>query len=605
MGAEMKRFKLLAVLIGVAVGSSIAANGQQAFASAGGVAANGQSLLTGEVSRSEVTLRGNVSLMELAGSEANRLALGSLQDVMPIEQPQHRLPNGGLTSQPSGAMRQALPGAPQTNAQVAGQLAPSSTNASISGFTGVYEGNNVTANGYELEPPDQGLAVYNNVAVEIVNNVLRVFKATNGAPLTPPIATTTLFNLDPNVYNVSDPQVFFDPISQRWFLTEVVYNATANAFAIAVSQTSDPLGSYWVYLVDAYSSQLAACGLQDCFPDYPKDGYNADAFFITADLFSNVSGNYVEAAIYAFPKDKLEAGASFDYLRFDDPNDFVLQPSVPAPGEPFSTARNGSEFLMSAPTASFGSGPPRVSVLAVINTKSIVHNPGAVQVLVTSVRTKNYGNGTVPSTEPNVVGKYCASVGVTSAPLLDAGYSTFQSTIQKANGNLYGALAQGTVDGAGLQRDIIDWFEVHPVLTGSGLSASVVNQGRIVPPGGYSIAYPAFGLLQSGAGFMGFTITNVHASVAGGFPSAAVIQFDGSTPTGGIIVTGPGSTSDDGFTGCGGPGPGTVGRWGDYGAAVVDAATGYIYTANEMIPDPKVYKRGKYANWGTFVTRLR
>ena len=601
----MKRLNLLAILIGVSMASLIVANVQQASAAAGDSAANGQTFLNGEVSPSDVKLRGNVSLMELAASEANRQALTSHQNVAEIEQPQHRLPNNGFTSQPSAGMQQSLASSAQPNVQVAGNLVPSSTVTDISGFTGVHEGDNVVANGSELEPPDQGLAVNNNVAVEIVNNVMRVFDAGNGMPLSPPIATTTLLNVDPTVYNVSDPQVFFDPVSQRWFLTEVVYNATANAFAIAVSQTSDPLGSYWTYLVDAYSSQLAGCGLQDCFPDYPKDGYDANAFFITADLFSNVSGNYVEAAIYAFPKAKLEAGASFNYLRFDDPNDFVLQPSVPAPGEPFSTARNGSEFLMSAPTASFGSGPPRVSVLAVINTKSIIKNPSAVQVLVTSERTKSYGKGTVPSTEPNVVGKYCASVGATSAPLLDAGYPTFQSTVQKAKGNLFGALAEGTVDSTGLQRNIIDWFEVHPTLTGSGLSASIVNQGRIVPPSGYSISYPAFGLLKSGAGFMGFTITNVDAAVAGGYPSAAVIQFDGSAPTGRILVTGQGSTSDDGFTGCGGPGPGTVGRWGDYGAAVVDAATGYIYTANEMIPDPKLFKRGKFANWGTFITQIR
>jgi hypothetical protein len=595
----MKRLNLIAILIGASMASLIFANAQQASAAASDAAS--QSYLNSEASRSEVTLRGIVSLTDIAAGEANRQALKNLAE---IEQPPHRLPNGALTSQPSTAILQALPHAVHSNVQVASNVTSGSTVTSITGFEGVHEGDNVVANGYELEPPDQGLAVNNNVAVEIVNNVMRVFDAGNGVPLSPPIATTTLFNLDPTVFNVSDPQVFFDPVSQRWFLTEVVYNATANAFAIAVSQTSDPLGSYFTYLVDAFSSQLAGCGLQDCFPDYPKDGYDAHAFFITADLFSNVSGGYVEAAIFAFPKAKLEAGASFNYLRFDDPNDFVLQPSVPAPGEPFSTARGGSEFLMSAPTASFGSGPPLVSVLAVINTSAIVSNPAAVKALLTSVHTQPYGNGTVPSSEPNVVGPYCASVGVTSAPLLDAGYPTFQSTIQKAKGNLYGALAEGTVDSTGLQRDIIDWFEVHPTLNSSGLSATIVSQGRIVPPKGYSISYPAFGLHKSGAGYMGFTITNVNASAAGGYPSAAVLQFDGGATTGQILVTGQGATSDDGFTGCGGPGPGTVGRWGDYGAAVVDAATGYTYTANEMIPDPALFTRGMFANWGTFITQI-
>ncbi len=71
------------------------------------------------------------------------------------------------------------------------------------------------------------------------------------------------------------------------------------------------------------------------------------------------------------------------------------------------------------------------------------------------------------------------------------------------------------------------------------------------------------------------TITNKSAKVAGGYPSAAFIQFAASKPSGGIVVSGQGFTSDDGFTGCPGKGPGKVGRWGDYGAATVDAATGF------------------------------
>jgi hypothetical protein len=103
---------------------------------------------------------------------------------------------------------------------------------------------------------------------------------------------------------------------------------------------------------------------------------------------------------------------------------------------------------------------------------------------------------------------------------------------------------------------------------------------------------------------MGMTITNKSKAVAGGFPSAAFIQFDGTAPTGGITVSGQGFTSDDGFSGCPGNGAGQVGRWGDYGAAAVDAATGYLYTANEMIPNPAQFARSALANWGTFITQL-
>ena len=168
----------------------------------------------------------------------------------------------------------------------------------------------------------------------------------------------------------------------------------------------------------------------------------------------------------------------------------------------------------------------------------------------TTVGSQDYGAGTVPSTEPDVVGPYCKSVGTTSAPLLDGGASAFQATVQKAGGNLYGALAFGSKDGTGLHRDAIAWFELHPTLTKTSLSASIVHQGYLVPANGYSISYPAFGLNKAGAGALGFTQTNKSARVPGGYPSASVIQFTGTGFSGNILVTGQGATSDDGFTGC-------------------------------------------------------
>jgi len=45
-----------------------------------------------------------------------------------------------------------------------------------------------------------------------------------------------------------------------------------------------------------------------------------------------------------------------------------------------------------------------------------------------------------------------------------------------------------------------------------------------------------------------------------------------------------------------------VGQWGDYGAATVDAATGFFYLGNEYIPDPTVFPRIVNGNWGTFIT---
>ena len=125
---------------------------------------------------------------------------------------------------------------------------------------------------------------------------------------------------------------------------------------------------------------------------------------------------FVESAIYALPKSKLEAGASITYKRFDDPSDFVVQPSVPAPGEPFSTVDNGSEFFLSAPDSA------KLAILAIINSNDVVSGINNMKLFRNTFSSQSYGSGTVPSTQPDVVGPYCKSVGVTSAPSLDGGY---------------------------------------------------------------------------------------------------------------------------------------------------------------------------------------
>jgi hypothetical protein len=179
-------------------------------------------------------------------------------------------------------------------------------------------------------------------------------------------------------------------------------------------------------------------------------------------------------------------------------------------------------------------------------------------------------------------------------------YWSFQATIQKASAKLYGALPFGSVDGAGLLRDSVAWFALKPSVNGSGVpSAFIVNQGYVVAPNGYSLLYPAFALNKFGAGALGLSITNQSANVHGGFPSAGFIQFTGTGTAGKVLVSGQGIASDDGFTGCD-MGPGGIGRWGDYGAATVDAATGFFYTANENISGA----RGPATNWGTFITQL-
>ncbi len=528
------------------------------------------------------TLLGSVNFAALAASKANLAARSAPQATLPRLLPNAK-PVAG--SRPSAASLAHL--APNTGVMAAQGI------TSVSGFTGIYEGANLEATGGELEPPDQGMAVDHGVVGEIVNNTIQFFES--GKALTAPLNNATFFGSG-SVANLSDPHITYDPSVKRWFADELTYSGPLGyGFFLAVSGSSDPTASWNVYFIPSAANDVKGCGKAGCLPDYPQVGYDANGFYITADLFG--PKRFVGAVLYAIPKGYLVEGHSVTPVRFILP-DFVVQPAVPAPHEPFSLANGGTEFFMTA--RNIYNGSTKIRVWQVQNTFNIITDPSSLVAVHKDLNAEAY-TGTVPSTQPDVIGPYGKSQKATSAPMLDGGYNAFGANVKLAGGHLYAALTTGSTDSKGLARDNIAYFDVDV----KGTSPRLVNQGYIVPPDGYSIFYPGLALDRHGNGYIGVSITNPDRTVPGGFPSTAIIPFGSKTGPGTITVTGAGATSDDGFTGYGAPhSPGQVGRWGDYASAVVDAATGIYYTANEFIPDPKVYPRGVFANWGTYLTAI-
>ena len=101
----------------------------------------------------------------------------------------------------------------------------------------------------------------------------------------------------------------------------------------------------------------------------------------------------------------------------------------------------------------------------------INRSPGSLRLLSVDVPAGPYAKEVVPSAQPDIVGPYCKSQGVTSAPSLNAAtpgdFTDFTATIQKAGGNLYGVLPFGTKDGNGFSRNVLAWFILRPTLTRS------------------------------------------------------------------------------------------------------------------------------------------
>lgn len=122
--------------------------------------------------------------------------------------------------------------------------------------------NGQSGSGY---PPDPTGAAGPNHYVQAVNTAYRVYSK-SGSSMGGPFNLSTLW---PGSTNEGDPIVLYDKHADRWFISQ--FQSSPNRILIAVSETPDPLGSYYTY---SYTFTQ--------FPDYPKYSVWWDGYYMTS-----------------------------------------------------------------------------------------------------------------------------------------------------------------------------------------------------------------------------------------------------------------------------------------------------------------------------------
>jgi hypothetical protein len=143
-------------------------------------------------------------------------------------------------------------------------------------------------------PPDSDGDVGPNHYIVMVNLHFAIYSKA-GALLFGPVANNTLwagFGGPCQTSNAGDPVVLHDQMANRWILTQFT-NSNPQLNCLAVSQTADPLGSYFRYALPVPSGVL---------PDYPKWGIWPDAYYLsTREVGAGLIGAYAidRAAVLA------------------------------------------------------------------------------------------------------------------------------------------------------------------------------------------------------------------------------------------------------------------------------------------------------------------
>jgi hypothetical protein len=568
-------------------------------------------------------------------------------------------------------MNRSIAPGPGQGATVAGKGKAKSNPELITSFNGLNFFSQRFANHgnqFSVEPPDQALCAGNGFVLESTNDVLNIF-GPDGTSLLGVTDLNTFYGypaainraVSPLTFgpSITDPTCHFDPDTQRWFHVVLTLDRAVptsqnlngkNHLDIAVSNTSNPLGTWTVYKVPVQND--GTNGTTDhgcvarsagtlvhaqCLGDYPHIGMDANGLFITTNEFDLFSpGRFHGAQIYAISKRQLAAGApTINVAEFNTtalaPNQpfglpgFTVFPAL-SPGNDFRSDNGGTEFLLSSLAVFSNTGAFNQLVLwQLTNTQSLDAATPAVNLTTGTVNTQTYA---VPPSSTQKTGSFplgqCLADTSISTPFGTGCWRFFfvsggpfinpethppsndsrMQQVSYANGKLWAALdSAALVNGQDLAGAA--FFVLHP----NGASADVLQQGIIALPNN-NVTYPAVAVNPSGRGVIAFTVLGQDFN-----PSAGYASLDAKIGAGDVHIAALGAAAQDGFTGYFPEVNPVRPRWGDYGAAAVDGNT--IWFASEYIADSCDLNnyvqtnftcgntRGSLGNWATRITHVK
>jgi hypothetical protein len=191
---------------------------------------------------------------------------------------------------------QATPGSPVVPVNV-----PPAIPSTLSSFDGVGQGFSGPSGTFTVSsaPPDTDGDVGPNHYFQLVNTDFAIFNK-SGTAILGPVPTNTIwsgFGGGCQSNNDGDGNVLYDPIANRWVISQFSVSTTPFLECVAVSQTADPTGAW-----NRYSFQYTN------FPDYPKMGVWPDAYYETFNMFNAAGTAYLGAQVCAYDRTKMLAG---------------------------------------------------------------------------------------------------------------------------------------------------------------------------------------------------------------------------------------------------------------------------------------------------------
>jgi len=424
-----------------------------------------------------------------------------------------------------------------------------------------------------LAPPDPTGAAGPSSYIQFINDDLGIY--TRSGTLIKSVGTAAFAAPGGSDTDYSDPQILFDPRTQRFYY--LIIHTTDDTFAWGFSKNNNPQNP-----ATDFCDYTADFGYGPDLPDYPKLGQSRDFLLIGANIYA------VEAYV----------GSDIDWI------------TKPPSAHPFSTCPAPSKFkqgqdvaILNADGATFASDPNPAQQMDPSGTGWVVAvpdetNSGATGNFLTIFPVTKNPDGT--ANIPNVGTQVDVSTFAPPPPsaqngsnypidTLDGRLTHAVSANDPAHGNAVAVWTGHTIQGgAGAEYR---WYEIDVANATLFQSGDITDPNLFVFNGGIApdrlVKSKTVRKFGSNA-VIGFTTSSVTT-----FPAAEMVSKIGSNPVSAFVMVKLSVGPDNGFDcvelqRC---------RWGDYAGAVSDpganpnAATGQVWLTNMIsngtsIPNP-------------------
>jgi hypothetical protein len=414
-------------------------------------------------------------------------------------------------------------------------------------------------------PPDCDGAIGPAHYVEFINGRFSVYNKSTGSRVKTLTAATFWSQAGVSVashWDVTDPRIFFDSLSQRWITAQVDFDTrgivNSNHFLVAVSVTTDPTGTW-----KAVSIPSDPGG--NNFADFPTLGFDSQGVYLSGDLF-DASGIPVGPTLLSIPKAGLLAGTpivtnrtSFGVMSYDA-RGYILQPVVCMDGSSSGNVLSTDSLGFDGSSGDFATN----DALRICQIQNAAGPGGAVLTDSTLLTVPGYVAPFDPF-QPD------------GTQNLDDGDSRFSSAIYQVGGVLYAVHSTEVNDRAALM-----WYRID-----AGTSA-VLESGAITDPI-QDLYYGSIAANSNGTVVIGF-----NGSSVGNFVSCYAVvgeMANGATTFGTPMLLKAGLTSYQNTDSSG------YSRWGDYSSTSVDPADPTKFWTIQMYPSSA-------SGWSTQITQI-